>query len=446
MIVTQITPGSPAHSLGLLPNDRLLRINGRDIDDHVDYLFHAADEELTLEVERNGELHTHQITKAYMGDLGLGFDELKTRWCGDDCIFCFVHQNPQGVRPTLMVQDEDFRLSFLHGNYVTLDNLLEADFRRIIEMRLSPLYVSVHTTDSDLRRRMLRGKRSGELIPRMERLLEAGIQMHTQIVLVPGWNDGAHLEKTVSDLAAYHPGVLSVALVPVGLTSHRQGLASIRRLESGEMRSVIEQCERWRGGFYRELGIGFVYPADEFFLASGAPLPPYAWYDDFCQEENGVGMAREFVTDFENQLPRLKAALERRAADGGEPLRVTACTGMLGQEMFRRHLLGPLDALPGLDFELVPVENTFFGPTISIAGLLTGRCLTRALEGTDLSGRDLLLLPSNCTSEEDVFLDDVSLADFAERYPCPVRRGTYDIASDLIAAAESLSKAPTGAV
>ena len=243
MTITHIRPGSPASTLGLRAGDRLLSINGRDINDHLDYLFHAADEVLELQVERNEDILVHQAYKPYMGDLGLEFGEMTTRWCGDDCIFCFVHQNPEGVRSSLMVQDEDFRLSFLHGNYVTLDNLREPDFERIIEMNLSPLYVSVHSTDPELRQRMLKGKRSSELIPRMERLIEAGIQLHTQIVLVPGWNDGEHLHRSINDLANYHPGVLSIALVPVGLTSHREGLTRLRGLNASEMRQAIAAAE-----------------------------------------------------------------------------------------------------------------------------------------------------------------------------------------------------------
>lgn len=435
MIITRIRPGSPASKLELRAGDRLLRINGRDVNDHIDYLFHAADEVLIVEVERDGKVISHRVARQYMGDLGLEFEEMKTRWCGDDCVFCFVHQNPEGVREALMVQDEDFRLSFLHGNYVTLDNLREQDFRRIIEMRLSPLYVSVHTTDPELRRRLLRGKRAAELIPRMERLIEAGIRMHTQVVLVPGWNDGGHLEKTVHDLAALHPGVRSIALVPVGLTAHRKGLVRLRGLTPEEMRGVLAECEVWRDGFYDRLGCGFVYPADEFFLASGTPLPPNGWYDDFCQEENGVGMAVAFVNGFAARRAELAHALDMHRAARGRPLRVTVCTGGLGAEMFRRHLLGPLEDLEGLDFRLVEAQNTFFGPGITIAGLLTSRCFDAALEGVTLEGWDLLLLPANCTNEEGLFLDDVSLADYGARFPVAVERGSYDLAGDLIAAA-----------
>jgi putative radical SAM enzyme (TIGR03279 family) len=444
MAVRTVRPDSPAGRAGLQTGDRLLAINGETVRDHLDLLFHGAEEELVLRVDRGGMTGEFRLMKSFMEDLGLDFAPLEPRWCGDDCVFCFVHQNPDGVRPSLMVQDEDFRLSFLHGNYITLDNLGEHDFPRILSQRLSPLYVSVHTTDPELRRRMLRGKRSGELLERMQRLLDGGIKIHTQVVLVPGWNDGDQLEKTVHDLAARHPGVCSVAIVPVGLTAHRRGLTHLRGLTPEEMRGVIIQSESWRARFRERLGTGFVYPADEFFLASGTPLPDEEWYEDFGQEENGVGMATSFVRDYRARHRELTRTLTARRERTDQPLRVTACTGILGTEMFRRHLLDDLVGLPGLEFRLLTVRNTFFGEGITIAGLLTARCFEAALQDQDPSSTDLVLLPSNCTNEEGVFLDDVRLDEFASRYPYPVQRGSYDLAGELIlAAADDLG--PTGA-
>ncbi|MFO7768158.1 MAG: DUF512 domain-containing protein [bacterium] len=432
-----VRPGSLASRHGIRAGDEVLSINGRRVEDHLDILYHAADEVVEADFRREGEDFTRRMVKQYMEDLGLVFEELEAKWCGDDCIFCFVHQNPQGVRPSLMVQDEDYRLSFLHGNYVTLDNLRPADFERIIEMNMSPLYVSVHTTDPDLRKRMLRGKRSGRFNERLQRLLDAGIRMHTQVVLVPGWNDGAELERTVRDLAGYHPGILNVAVVPVGLTEHREGLARIRRSTPAEMRRTLEELEVLRADMYREFGSGFVYPADEFFLESDTPLPAIPWYDDFALEENGVGMAADFVRTFDERREGLAEALAARGERTGGPLRVTVCTGKLGAEMFRRHLLAPLAAMEGLELRLAETENIFFGPSITIAGLLTSRCFASRLADEDLSGVDLVLLPVNCTNEEEVFLDDVGLETFAARYPCPVRRGSYDLAADLREAARA---------
>ena len=439
LTVRGVRPESPAGRAGLKAGDRLLAINGQEVHDHLDLLFHGAEEELVVRVERAEELTEHRLTKGYLEDLGLDFAPLETRWCGDDCVFCFVHQNPDGVRTSLMVQDEDFRLSFLHGNYITLDNLSESDFHRIAEQRLSPMYVSVHTTDGELRRRMLRGRHSGEIMERLQRLLDAGIQVHTQVVVVPGWNDGPHLEKTVHDLAGRHPGVRTVALVPIGLTAHRRGLTHLRGLTPEEMRGVVATCEHWRARFQQRLGTGLVFPADEFFLASGLSLPELAWYEELDQLENGVGMAASFVADFARGQGELRRALARRSAETGRLLRVVAATGLLGAELFRRHLLADLVGLPGLELRLLTVTNTFFGPAITTAGLLTSRCLERALEGIDLTGIDLLLLPGNCTNEEGLFLDDVTLERFAAARPCPTHRGSHDLAADLIAAARTTS-------
>ncbi len=439
LTVRGIRPESPADRAGIQAGDRLLAINNQPVRDHLDLLFHGAEEDPVVRVQRAEEITEHRLTKGYREDLGLDFDPLETRWCGDDCVFCFVHQNPDGVRASLMVQDEDFRLSFLHGNYITLDNLSENDFRRIMEQRLSPMYVSVHATDPELRRRMLRGRHSGEILERLQRLLDAGIQVHTQVVVVPGWNDGDQLEKTVHDLAGRHPGVRTVALVPVGLTAHRRGLTHLRGLTGEEMRGVVAACERWRARFQQRLGTGLVFPADEFFLASGLPLPGLDWYEELDQLENGVGMAASFVTDFARGQGELQRALARRAAASRRPLRVVSATGVMGAELFRRHLLSDLEGLPGLELRLLTVTNTFFGPAITTAGLLTSRCLEQALEGIDLTGVDLLLLPGNCTNEEGLFLDDVTLEAFAAARPCPTRRGSYDLAADLIAAARATS-------
>ena len=277
MKIVGIRPGSPASRLKISLGDKLVSINGHPVSDHIDYAFQSADEELELVVTSGEETSTFQIVKQFDEDAGLEFGPLPVRVCGDNCIFCFIHQNPEGVRESLLLQDEDYRHSFLHGNYITLDNLSEADFGRILEMKLSPLYVSVHTTDSDLRKRMLRSKRAGQLISRLERLLEGGIRIYAQIVLVPDWNDGPHLKKTLYDLVEYHPGIISVAVVPVGLTDHRQGLPELRRLSPVELRQVIDECEQWQALFLQQHGSRFVFLSDEFFLASGTPLPETSW-------------------------------------------------------------------------------------------------------------------------------------------------------------------------
>lgn len=424
MKIVEVHPDSTASRLGFRSGDNLLTINGNRIKDHLDFLFHIAEERVSIQVEREGEILTFELTGGDRGNPGLELELFKPHLCGDNCVFCFVDQNPEGVRESLLVKDEDYRLSFLYGNYVTLDNLKEEDFRRIVEMRLSPLYISVHTTDPEKRRRMMRGRHSGGLRSQLERLLEGGIEVHTQIVLVPDYNDGAHLRDTVNDLAGYYPGVASVAVVPVGLTDHRDRLPELRRLESGEMQKVIAACEEWRDEFNDKLGSGFVYLADEFYLASGVPLPPVEWYEDFSQLENGIGMAAAFVNCFESR----KDILHRDHCE----LTVLAFTGGMGGEMFRRHLLKELQDLDWLEFNLQECRNTFFGESVTVSGLLSAGSMVESLQNVDLSGVDALLLPPNCLNEDGLFLDDVSLDEFATRYPCRVTEGSYDIVTDLL--------------
>ncbi len=445
MKIIGIRPGSPASRLKVSPGDELVSINGHPIDDHIDYAFHSADEELELAVASGEETSTFRIVKQYEDDAGFDFGPLPVRVCGDNCIFCFIHQNPEGVRESLLLQDEDYRHSFLHGSYITLDNLSEADFGRILEMKLSPLYVSVHTTDPDLRERMLRSKRAGRLITRLERLLDGGIRIYAQIVLVPGWNDGPHLKKTLFDLVEYHPGIISVAVVPVGLTDHRRALVELRRLSPVELRQVIDECEQWRAVFQQQHGARFVFLSDEFFLASGTALPETGWYEGADQEENGVGLAAGFVDRFLKEEEKLRVILKERIEEGQAPLRITACTGEMGMEMFRRHLLNSLEKMEGLDFRLIETSSTYFGSRITTSGLLAGQCFTAALEGFDFSRTDALLLPPNCINNDGMFLDDTEFQEFAQSYPCDVERGSYTLAADILKIADNSAPTRPGA-
>ncbi|MFC1559396.1 DUF512 domain-containing protein [Gemmatimonadota bacterium] len=424
---------SLAASLDIRTGDELLAINGHPISDHIDFLFHASDVDLHLDIRRGSERLAFDVSCEVPAELGLQFEEMGPRICGDDCVFCFIDQNPPGVRASLRVKDEDYRLSFLHGNYVTLDNLSRSDFQRILDMRLSPLYVSVHTTDPDLRSRMLRGRRSAGLLERLDRLIDGSIRIHAQIVLVPEWNDGEHLRRTVTDLADRFPGVESIAVVPVGLTDHREGLSTLRRPTVEEMRGIIDTCEQWREDFRERLGNGFIYLADEFYLFTGVPLPEVSWYDDFPQMENGVGMGRAFVSSFEERYGELLDDLGGDRIAHDRPMRVYACTGGMGHELFDRHLTRQLDPLEGLSFSVLEVENTLFGRSVTTTGLLSSNCLHGALSALDLTESDNVLLPPNCLNDDGLFLDDVSLDEFSSRWPCRVEQGSYDLVEDLLA-------------
>ena len=329
VVVRSVRRGSAAAGAGLLEGDRLLAINGEPLRDVIDFHFNAGEEELDIEVERGGARAMLRLTRRRGRDLGLELeaprpDEIAT--CANKCVFCFIHQLPRGMRRSLYVKDDDYRLSFLHGNYITLTDLDEAALRRIIDQRLSPLYVSVHATDPELRHLLLgRPKVSREILPVMERLAQAGIAMHAQIVLCPGLNDGVYLERTVSDLSTLHPGVATTAIVPVGLTRHRERLPALRSITPEESGALVEAVTRWQRAFLERLGSRFVYAADEIYLMAGGPVPPARDYEGFSVIEDGIGLVRRFEDGFERAARRLPRHL-------GRPRTITIVTGERSEE------------------------------------------------------------------------------------------------------------------
>ena len=414
MTVAAVTPRTPAATAGLLGGDRIVAVNGHPLRDVIDFHFHAGDERLELTVERDGVMGTKRLRRRGP-ELGLELapprpGDIAT--CANKCAFCFIHQLPKGMRRTLYVKDDDFRLSFLHGNYITLSDLDEASFERIIEQRLSPLYISVHATDPALRHALLgRPRHSAEILPRLERLAKAGIRMHAQIVLCPDLNDGAHLERTVFELAPLHPHVATTAIVPVGLTRHRERLPSLRSLTPGEARELVATAERWQRRWLAELGSRFVFLADEIYLLAGIDLPPAAAYEGFSVAEDGIGLVRQFEDGFRRSIARRK-----HAALAGE---VTIVTGELFAPRLRALLAaGRFDSSTA---RVTAVPNDFFGPAIGVAGLLTGRDIQRALATQPSLGR-AVLVPSVALRDADgIFLDDLTPADLARDLGVPVK-------------------------
>ena len=418
-MVAAVRPRTPAAAAGLATGDRILAINGQHLRDAIDFQFHAADGRLALDVERGGERRAATLTRRPGGDLGLELEaprpgEIAT--CANKCVFCFIHQLPRGMRRSLYVKDDDFRLSFLHGNYITLTDLSEAELERIERQRLSPLYVSVHATDPELRHTLLGQPRiRRELLPVMERLARAGIAMHAQIVLCPGYNDGAPLERTVHELARLHPAVPTVAVVPVGLTRHRERLPALRAVTIDEAATLVRTIEGWQARFQATLGTRFVWAADELYLRSGIPLPPARAYEGFAVAEDGIGLVRRFEDGFARATARPPAPLPR-------PRRVTVVTG----EMFAprmRALLGRL-TVDGLTVRVASIANDFFGRGIGVAGLLTGRDiqiqLAQAACGPDGLGDEVLLPAVTLRDGAGVFLDDLTSADVAGSLGTPV--------------------------
>lgn len=409
--IESVAPGSIAADLEVVPGDRLRAVNGRPLRDLIDYSYYtASEEELLLEIEKpDGELWELEVERDAGEPLGLTFSAPAPARCANNCLFCFVHQLPKGLRKPLYVKDEDYRLSFLNGNYVTLANIKTPALNRIIEQHLSPLYISVHATNPELRARLLGASGIPPVLEQLKRLAAARIVMHTQVVLCPGLNDGEELQRTVSELAALFPAVQSLAIVPLGLTEHRRKLPELTPVDaeySGRFISIWQpQAETLR----RKLRQPFLFLADEFYLKAGLPFPPIKEYGDFPQIENGVGMVPLFMKEADRLLRRVRPVGRFRA---------TVVTGV-SSFGFVRDFLAHLGEKTGVDIVPLAVENRLFGSSITVSGLIAGNDIVAALAGSDVGS--CLLVPDVMLKEgEGVFLDDVSLDDLERRIMCPV--------------------------
>ncbi|MCI0370317.1 MAG: DUF512 domain-containing protein [candidate division NC10 bacterium] len=411
VLVAAVVPGSPAEAAGLRPGDRLLAVNNAAVRDVIDLRFQSAEESLRL-TWRDAEGKERRTAIALAPGEGLGVEEtpFTIRACSNRCIFCFVHQNPKGMRRGLSFKDEDYRMSFLAGHYITMTNLTEADLDRIVTQRLSPLYISVHATEGALRNRILGNPHAPDPLPQLRRLAASRITLHCQVVVCPGINDGPHLARTVADLADLHPAVASVALVPVGLTAHREGLPSLPPPTPAYARDLIATAAGWQRAYRRRLRTRLVFPSDEFFLLAGLPVPGAGTYEGFPLRENGVGMVRHFLREAGRLLCRLPAALP-------VPRHVTAVTGELAAPVLVP-VIERLNGVGALRVDAAVVPNTFYGGSISAAGLLTGGDILKALKSRYLG--EVILLPEVCfRHDRDVFLDDLSLEGLAAALGVP---------------------------
>lgn len=395
--IKHIQPDSIAEELGIGSGDQVVSINGRQISDALDYRFYITHEEIELVVRQDQGEAVFEIEKDYDDDLGIFLEDLEMRSCGNACIFCFVFQNPKGLRKGLYFKDEDYRFSFLYGHYTTLTNATREDLERIVEQRLSPLYISVHVTDPELRKLMLGIKFDDHLFEKIDFLTQNGIELNCQIVLCPELNDGEMLDKTIADLKAYYPMIRSVAIVPVGLTRHRKNLFPLKPVTREYSLKTIAETDRRRELLRKELGSAFVYLSDEFYIRTATPIPGNEYYEDFYQLENGVGLTRDFMTRFEAELPLLKNP-------AGRPLNFSLVTGTLGAEVLKKYFMSRLNRIPGMYFKLHPVNNKFYGPSITVAGLLVGQDIYHTLK--DEKTGDYIILPPACLNDEGLFLDD----------------------------------------
>ena len=405
--ITNVLADSIAWELGIQAGDFLVSVNGESIEDIFDYQFLVNDEEIIILIEKpDGEEWEFEIEKEYDEELGLEFeeglmDEYKS--CRNKCMFCFIDQMPKGMRDTLYFKDDDSRLSFLQGNYITLTNMKQSDIKRMIRYRMEPINISVHTTDGALRRRMLNNRFAGDLLEKMNLLKEAEITMNGQIVLCKGINDGVVLENSIRELTAYLPCLQSLSVVPVGLTKFRDGLYPLEPFEKEDAKEVLAVIHKWQQYCMETYGTHFVHASDEWYLLADMELPKEEQYDGYLQLENGVGMERLLENEFLEALLKLEP-------DSGRKKQITIATGTLAAPLLKK-LCGLFrQKFPNILISVIPIRNDFFGERITVSGLLTGGDIICQLTGKNLG--DKLLLPCNLLrSGEEVFLDDVTLAE-----------------------------------
>lgn len=436
--IVRVAEGSPAERLGIRAGDEMLRINGKKMRDVFDYRLAVLDEELKLELRRpDGSLYEVQVVKEEDEDIGLEFAESMMddpRHCHNKCLFCFIDQLPPGMRDTLYFKDDDMRLSFLTGNYITLTNMKDEELDRLIAYHLSPMNVSVHTTNPELRKKMLGNRFAVRIMEQLRRIARAGIDINAQIVLMPGLNDGAELDKTLADLASLGDSLQSIACVPVGLTRFRKSLdlPYIRPCDKENSRKLLEQAERWQKHFKETLGRKVFFPADEFYLLAGAEIPEAEEYEGFPQLENGIGMLALFREEVRALLREIRLE-NRRNRDYRRYKKQKAVHFHLpvgtAAYAFMQPLCRQLGRALGCELTVQRVENHFFGESITVTGLLTGQDVCRALLEVlpaEKTGRDAVLLGDMMLKQdEDIFLDDWTLAELEDKLGVPVFKSGF---------------------
>lgn len=419
-IISKVYKDSIADELGIEVGDLLISINGEPIHDIIEYRFLLSDEYLELEIQKqNREVYIYEIEKDYDDDLGIEFTNPiidKAKSCRNKCVFCFIDQLPKGMRETLYFKDDDSRLSFLQGNFVTLTNMSEEDINNIIKYRISPINISVHTTNPELRKTMIKNKFAGNLYSIMERLAEAQIQMNCQIVLCPGYNDKKELERTVSDLAKLYPYVNSVAAVPVGITKHRDHLPNLEIFNKQTAGETIDQVEKLHHKYLKELGTRFIFLSDEFYIMANRKLLNYDEYEGFIQFENGVGMISKFEREIKDYLENLSEDYKFKIK------KVSIATGHSAYEFMCEMAKCIMEKCPNVQIDVYKIINNFFGDTITVSGLVTATDIIDQLKDKDL-GETLYIPRSMLKADEEIFLDNITLEEISnimeiEVVPC----------------------------
>lgn len=419
-IISKVYKDSIADELGIEVGDLLISINGEPIHDIIEYRFLLSDEYLEVEIQKqNREVYIYEIEKDYDDDLGIEFTNPiidKAKSCRNKCVFCFIDQLPKGMRETLYFKDDDSRLSFLQGNFVTLTNMSEEDINNIIKYRISPINISVHTTNPELRKTMIKNKFAGNLYSIMERLAEAQIQMNCQIVLCPGYNDKKELERTVSDLAKLYPYVNSVAAVPVGITKHRDHLPNLEIFNKQTAGETIDQVEKLHHKYLKELGTRFIFLSDEFYIMANRKLLNYDEYEGFIQFENGVGMISKFEREIKDYLENLSEDYKSKIK------KVSIATGHSAYEFMCEMAKCIMEKCPNVQIDVYKIINNFFGDTITVSGLVTATDIIDQLNGKNL-GETLYIPRSMLKADEEIFLDNITLEEISnimeiEVVPC----------------------------
>lgn len=408
-IIRSVEEGSIAWELGIEAGDKLISINDNEIEDVFDYHFLVNDEELVVLIEKsNGEEWELEIEKDYEEDLGIDFEQGlmdEYRSCRNKCMFCFIDQMPKGMRDTLYFKDDDSRLSFLQGNYITLTNMSDDDVRRIVKYHLEPINISFQTTNPELRCKMLHNRFAGEALKKVDILYEGGITMNGQIVLCKGENDGEELERSIRDMTKYLPYLQSVSVVPVGLTKYREGLYPLEPFEKEDAKKVLETIHKWQNKIYEEHGIHFIHAGDEWYVLADEEMPEEERYDGYLQLENGVGMLRLLLNEFEETFNNLVG--DDRSKE------ISMATGALVYPYLKKMIQKLQTKYPNINVHLYKIINNFFGEKITVAGLITGQDLIEQLKGQPL-GESLLLPCSMLRDGEEVLLDDVTITDLKE--------------------------------
>ena len=413
MKILTVSERSTGAEIGLKPGDKIEAIDGSRVKDIIDYRFKISDENILLRVRKSGAVQEFEIEKDYDDDLGLEFEDFRIRKCANDCIFCFVDQNPPGMREAVYFRDGDFRLSFLHGHYITMTNMGWKELKRVVEQRLTPLYISVHVTQPDKRLEMFLYGKDDLLLKKFEYLTENGIELHSQVVLCPNWNDGEFLEKTIEDIHQYAPMARSMSIVPAGLTKHRDGLPYIAPVTAEYAKEFVPFAEKLANKYKLKDDRRFVFLSDEWFLMTKKELPSIEYYEDSELSENGVGQVPHFWNKWQKDIQDLPKKIK-------EPRRVTVCTGTLISDWFKSHWIPTVENIDNLEINHLTILNEFYGSKeVTVSGLLVGRDIIDQLKGKDLG--DMVIFSDRILSETGtVTLDDMSLDKISNEIGTPV--------------------------